>query len=173
MKTLQQIREQTLNEDKKWSWEAKGAPDIDDLIYSKGKDAIEMVLVSVDFGSYDLASSFSESVYHYMGGVNMDNSGIYFDEGCANKKGTTEFDMPKTLEKKYDAALETDYDNAGDVYTKAGYTWIHMGGPTKHLLELFTLKGSRGWDWISQIPRAKLNKAISDVKRNRKFTGVQ
>ncbi len=166
MKTLKEIREQTLNEDKKWSWDAKDAPNIDDLIKPGG---IEMVKVSLDFGDYGIAGSFTESAYHYMGGVNLDNSGLYFDEGVSNKSGKNEYDN-KPLRKKYHAL---GFEEGHKLMNDEGYTWVHIGGPTKNVHEFLTLKGSRAWEWLRQIPSRNLKRAISDVKRNRKFTDIQ
>ena len=123
MRTLKEIR--ALSEAKKWSWDDV---DVDTLKYD-WKD-VEILL---DCGTAENAMAIPYHTFHYMDGLELEGSGIYMEEDITNSKGKT---APKKLHD------EDDGREGNKVLTKAGYTFIQLGGPGKFLEEFL----------ISEIP---------------------
>lgn len=150
MKTLKQVR--ALTEAKKWSWDDV---DADDLKYD-WKD-VEILL---DCGTAENASDIIYHAFHYMDELGLPGSGIYMDENIANSKGK------QPPQKLYD---KDDGREGNKVLTKAGYHFLDLGGPGKHLEEFLTLRGSEAWFIIKEIPSSNIRKALSNIKRHKNY----
>ena len=150
MRTVKELR--SLHEAKKWSWDGV---DADDLEYD-WKD-VEILL---DCGTAENAKAIPYHTFHYMDGLELDGSGIYMDEDIVNSKGKR---APSNLHK------EDDGREGNKVLTKAGYTFIQLGGPGKHLEEFLTLRGSEAWPHLKDIPSSNIRKALSDIKRHKNY----
>ncbi len=149
MKTFKEIR--IINEAKKWSW---ANVDVDTLKYD-WKD-VEILL---DCGTAETAKAIAYHTFR-QDGLELEGSGIYMEEDITDSKG-----------KKASPKLhKQDDDKEGNkVLTKAGYTFLPLGGPGKALEEFLTLKGSEAWFLLKEIPSDNIKKALSNVKKHRNY----
>jgi len=150
MKTLKQLREQTLNEAKKWSWDGR---DEDEWLDNFDGHMIKTML---DCGSYATASTITYHVFHYMDGLELSGSGVAMDESPVNSKGQ------EPSRKLVNGEGTPEGDAALDA---GGYTFLTLEGPPEALKEFLTLKGSEAWPYLKDIPSSNIKKALSKARR--------
>ena len=167
MKTLKQIREQTLAEGrggfKKYSWTDKfEKEDYEDTRGYGGKDdpwhGQPALAARVDFVTYAAASGFSYHAYHYMDGLGLEGSSIGLEENATNSKGK---------EPPHKLYMQDDGMEENQVLTKAGYTYLWIEGTEEHLREIFFTRGGECWAHVKHIPRSNVKKALRSAKRTK------